>query len=210
MLTKQELRSQATKKEILTAAAQLFSTKGFDSVTMREIAKVAGCSHTTIYIYFKDKEALLHQLSMPPLEAIQTQMERISLQVDLSPEEKLKEISLEFIQFCLLHRNIYATFIGEKASRVDIEVSDNEINTMRISLFKLLEQSLQHCLVIEGNDELLLMYTRIYFYTLHGIVSLYTRSEEPLESMMERLLPTFEESIEVLLIGFKERLKGVN
>ncbi|OAB40011.1 transcriptional regulator [Paenibacillus macquariensis subsp. defensor] len=208
MLTKQEIRSQATKKEILTAAAQLFNTKGFDSVTMREIAKAAGCSHTTIYIYFKDKEALLHQLSMPPLEAIQTQMKHISLQLDLSPEEKLKRVSLEFIQFCLLHRNIYSIFMTVKASRVDIEVSDNEINSMRISLFNLLEQSLQQYLVIEGDDERLLMYTRIYFYTLHGIISLYTDSEESLESMMERLLPTFEAAIEVLLIGFKVKLKG--
>lgn len=210
MLTKQELRSQATKKEILSAAAQLFATKGFDSVTMREIAKVAGCSHTTIYIYFKDKEALLHQLSMPPLETLKTQMENTSLQMDLSPEVKLKTISLDFIRFSLLHRNIYTTFMAVKSSRVDQIESANEINRMRIQLFKFLEQGLQQCLFIEGNSELLLMYTRIYFYTLHGIINTYILSEESLESLMNRLLPTFEESIEILLIGFKEKLRGVN
>ncbi|WP_438350002.1 TetR/AcrR family transcriptional regulator [Paenibacillus sp. FA6] len=209
MLTKQELRSQETKKEIIKAAGQLFSTRGFDSVTMREIAKVAGCSHTTIYIYFKDKEALLHQLSMPPLEALKTQLKSISLQINLSPEEKLKTVSLEFIRFCLLHRNIYTTFIAVKSSRVDQEDSANEINKMRISLFTFLEETLQYCFVIEGNDELLLMYTRIYFFTLHGIVSTYTHSEESLESLMDRLLPTFEEAIEVLLIGIHGKLKGV-
>lgn len=210
MLTKQELRSQATKKEILSAAAQLFATKGFDSVTMREIAKVAGCSHTTIYIYFKDKEALLHQLSMPPLETLKTQMENTSLQMDLSPEVKLQTISLDFIRFSLLHRNIYTTFMAVKSSRVDQIESANEMNKMRIRLFKFLEQALQQCLFIEGNSELLLMYTRIYFYTLHGIINTYIHSEESLESLMKRLLPTFEESIEVLLIGFKEKLRGVN
>lgn len=210
MLTKQELRSQATKKEILSAAAQLFATKGFDSVTMREIAKVAGCSHTTIYIYFKDKEALLHQLSMPPLKTLKTQMENTSLQMDLSPEVKLQTISLDFIRFSLLHRNIYTTFMAVKSSRVDQIESANEMNKMRIQLFKFLEQALQQCLFIEGNSELLLMYTRIYFYTLHGIINTYIHSEESLESLMKRLLPTFEESIEVLLIGFKEKLRGVN
>jgi AcrR family transcriptional regulator len=209
MLTKQELRSQETKRDIIKAAGQLFASRGFDSVTMREIAKVAGCSHTTIYIYFKDKEDLLHKLSMPPLETLKIQIESISLQMDLTPEEKLKTISLKFIHFCLLHRNIYTTFIGVKASRVDLEESMSEINKMRISLFKLLEKALRYCFVIERNDELLLMYSRIYFFTLHGIVSTYTHSEEPLESMMERLLPTFEESLEVLLIGIKEKLKGV-
>ena len=209
MLTKQELRSQETKKEILTAAAQLFATKGFDSVTMREIAKVAGCSHTTIYIYFKDKEALLHQLSMPPLETIKKQMENTSLQIDLSPEEILKTISIKFIRFSLLHRNIYTTFMTVKSSRVDQIESATDMNKMRIQLFTLLEQALQRFLFIEGNDERLLMYTRIYFYTLHGIINTYIHSEESLESLMNRLLPTFEESIEVILIGFKEKLRGV-
>lgn len=209
MLTKQELRSQTTKQEILSAAAQLFATKGFDLVTMREIAKVAGCSHTTIYIYFKDKEALLHQLSMPHLETLKKQMENTSLQTELSVENQLKTISIEFIRFSLLHRNIYMTFMTVKSSRVDQEESANDMNKMRIQLFKLLEQALQRCLFIKGNDELLLMYTRIYFYTLHGIINTYTQSEESLESLMNRLLPTFEESIEVLLMGFKEKLRGV-
>ncbi len=65
---KKELRSEETKRMILKAAGKLFSEKGYDAVTMREIAKEAGCSHTTIYLYFKDKETLLHQLSMPTLQ----------------------------------------------------------------------------------------------------------------------------------------------
>ncbi|MNP34558.1 hypothetical protein D3C76_1278510 [compost metagenome] len=102
------------------------------------------------------------------------------------------------------------SFIGEKASRVDLEESLNEMNTLRISLFKLLTQALQHYLGIEGNDELLLMYTRIYFYNLHGIVTTYVLSDESLENLLERLLPTFEQSIEVLLIGLQTKFQGRN
>lgn len=209
MLSKQELRSQETKKEIIKAAGQLFATRGFDSVTMREIAKVAGCSHTTIYIYYRDKEDLLHQLAMPPLQALNTQMENILQQINLSPEERLRTISLEFIQFCLLHRNIYTTFIGVKASRVDLEESANGINTLRISIFNLLKKALLSCFTIE-KDELLLMYSRIYFFNLHGIVNTYTHSEESIANLIERLLPTFEESLDVLFIGISEKIKGVN
>ena len=68
MGSKKELRSEETKRMILKAAGKLFSEKGYDAVTMREIAKEAGCSHTTIYLYFNDKETLLHQLSMPTLK----------------------------------------------------------------------------------------------------------------------------------------------
>jgi AcrR family transcriptional regulator len=209
MVSKQELRSEDTKKGIMAAAVKLFAERGFDLVTMREIAKEAGCSHTTIYIYFKDKEALLHQLSMPPLEALKQQMESIALQMDLTPEEKLKNISLAFIRLCLLHRNMHMIIFGASASRVDQLEKANSLNKVRIELFGLLQQALQECLQIEHNEKLMLMYSRIYFFSLHGIVGTYTLSTESLESLMERLSPTFEELVEVLLIGFKHKLKGV-
>ncbi|USK36536.1 TetR/AcrR family transcriptional regulator (plasmid) [Bacillus sp. F19] len=79
MVSNQERRSDKTKKMILIAAGKLFSKKGYDSVTMREIAKEAGCSHTTIYLYFKDKVTLLHQLSMPSLQELQQQLKKYHL-----------------------------------------------------------------------------------------------------------------------------------
>jgi AcrR family transcriptional regulator len=71
MSRKQVFRAEETKKAILSVAGKLFAEQGFHAVTMREIAKKAGCSHTTIYIYFTDKETLLYQLSMPPLKELQ-------------------------------------------------------------------------------------------------------------------------------------------
>ena len=81
MKSKQEQRSEETKKQILQSAGKLFAKKGYDAVTIREIAKDAGCSHTTIYLYFKDKEALLHQLSMPSLQKLHQQLQQISSRI---------------------------------------------------------------------------------------------------------------------------------
>ena len=47
---------------ILTSAMFLFSTKGYDSTTLDEIAKDAGCSHGLLYHYFKDKYTLYDYL----------------------------------------------------------------------------------------------------------------------------------------------------
>src|SRR2546428_1587123 len=133
MASKQELRSEETKKSILLSAGKLFAEQGFDGVTMREIAKEAGCSHTTIYIYFKDKEALLHHLSMPPLKQLKELMERILLQTDLSPEDRLKAVGRNFIRFCLVNRNMYTIFFMAKAERVDMPEQELDINKMRNS-----------------------------------------------------------------------------
>ena len=88
-MSKQEQRSENTRKSIVAAAGKLFSSMGYNAVTMREIAKEAGCSHTTIYIYFKDKEALLHQLSKSPLLTLVQQMEALLIQL-ATAEDRLK------------------------------------------------------------------------------------------------------------------------
>ena len=204
MVSKQELRSEETKKSILAAAGSLFASRGYDTVTMREIAKEANCSHTTIYIYFKDKEALLHQLSMPPLLSL---MERIETLLDQEalPDDKLKAISLDFIEFCLTNRNMYNLFFNVKSVRVDEQAPEIEINQARNKLFGKLTGAIQACLSLDSQDERLLLYTRIYFFNLHGIIATYTHSEETVEQLMDRLLPTFQTSFEVLLIGIKNK-----
>ncbi|TFE25581.1 TetR/AcrR family transcriptional regulator [Cohnella luojiensis] len=207
MASKQELRSEETKRSILAAAGNLFAVRGFDAVTMREIAKEAGCSHTTIYIYFKDKEALLHQLSMPPLLSLQERFETL-LDQETLPDEQLKAISLEFIEFCLTHRNMYNLFFNVKSVRVDEEAPEMEINQVRNRLFAKLTGTVQGCLRLEARDERLLQYTRIYFFTLHGIVATYMNSEETVEQLMGRLMPTFQQAFEVLLVGLKQKAEG--
>lgn len=110
MTNKQEQRSEETKRSILTAAGRLFAERGYDAVTMREIAKAAGCSHTTIYIYFKDKEALLHHLAMEPLQALFAEMEAGVQNHLLSADERLLAVSTSFVRFCLLNRSMYPLF----------------------------------------------------------------------------------------------------
>lgn len=206
MANRQEIRSEETKRAILKAASELFASKGFDAVSIREIAKAAGCSHTTLYIYFKDKEALLHQLSQGPLQELHQEMAAVLGDNALTAEERLKKASRSFIRFCLLNRTMYTLFFMIKASRVDEEPAE-ELQKIRISLFGLLQQALLVCLGPQINEEEALAYSRIYFYTLHGIVGTYTHSEEQLEALMERLTPTFELAVEVMLAGCLQTIK---
>ena len=50
------------KKEIFAAAETLFGARGYDKVTMSEIAAEAGMSKKTLYIHFSDKRELLESL----------------------------------------------------------------------------------------------------------------------------------------------------
>lgn len=201
---RQEQRSEETRRSILAAAGDLFATRGYEAVTMREIARVAGCSHTTIYIYFKDKEALLHQLSMEPLRSLHSELEAALRSEGLSPDERLKRVVQVFLQFCFNHRTMYSILFLVQASRVDDPEPTLEVNKLRLQLFDLLVQGVRACLPPGLSAETALAFARIMFYNLHGIVGLYTQSPEPPEQVMRRLGSTFELSVEVLLAGFRQ------
>jgi len=48
----------AKRRQIVEGARQVFLAQGFDAASMGEIARVAGVSKGTLYVYFEDKEQL--------------------------------------------------------------------------------------------------------------------------------------------------------
>lgn len=50
------------RKQILEGARKVFLAKGFDGASMNDIAKVAGVSKGTLYVYFENKERLFVEL----------------------------------------------------------------------------------------------------------------------------------------------------
>jgi AcrR family transcriptional regulator len=50
------------RDQIMRGARQAFLEKGFDAASMNDIARMAGVSKGTLYVYFKDKERLFIEL----------------------------------------------------------------------------------------------------------------------------------------------------
>ena len=65
--------------EILAAATALFIDHGVDHVTMRRIAAAVGVSATALYVYFPDKDAILHAIAAESFIALNTAHERSRL-----------------------------------------------------------------------------------------------------------------------------------
>jgi AcrR family transcriptional regulator len=64
MRTRDENKIEAIYREAL----QMIVKEGFDGLSMQKLARAAGVSPATIYIYFKDKEDLLLQLHRRELD----------------------------------------------------------------------------------------------------------------------------------------------
>src|SRR5690348_6427807 len=55
-------RSAERRDAILTAALDEFSARGFEAARLDDVARRAGIAKGTIYLYFRDKEALFEEL----------------------------------------------------------------------------------------------------------------------------------------------------
>lgn len=73
---KWQRRAEDRPREICTAALEVFSEKGFAAARLDEIARRAGVSKGTLYLYFKDKEdlfrAVVRDTMAPNIGAIAT------------------------------------------------------------------------------------------------------------------------------------------
>jgi AcrR family transcriptional regulator len=57
--TRREEEKERRRAEILDAAEALYAHKGWDAVTMDQVARSARLSRALVYVYFRDKEDLL-------------------------------------------------------------------------------------------------------------------------------------------------------
>ncbi len=91
-LSRREKEKLIHRNQILTVAFELFSEKGYHSVSMYEIAKKAEFSIGTLYNFFKNKEELYRVLIINKTE----EQSHILSEV-LSKEDDIQNIIREFI-----------------------------------------------------------------------------------------------------------------
>jgi len=85
------------RAQILEAAFEEFSAKGFKGATIKSIAREAGLqSPALIYWYFPDKEALFKEVLESRIPVLRTVRDPASL-IDLPPEEVLPTIAKRYL-----------------------------------------------------------------------------------------------------------------
>ncbi len=72
-------RKDARPEEILDAALQLFTEKGFSSTRMIDVARAAGISKGTLYLYFDNKESIFRDVVK---QRITPQLDKVESLVD--------------------------------------------------------------------------------------------------------------------------------
>lgn len=70
-------KNQSTLRDrILEASRNVLFSKGYDSLSMRKIGKDIGVSATSIYLYFKNKDHLVHTIIEESVEELSASIEQ--------------------------------------------------------------------------------------------------------------------------------------
>ncbi|WP_280188114.1 TetR/AcrR family transcriptional regulator [Delftia sp. PS-11] len=82
---------------ILDQAAALFAHSGYPGTSMNEVAQACGLSKPTIYHYFRDKYALLVDITDGHVTRLQSLVDEVQRQ-SLAPELRLRMLIERFVQ----------------------------------------------------------------------------------------------------------------
>ncbi len=111
---RQEL-TQIRQTQILDAASEVFSQKGFANTQIDEIAEVAGLGKGTIYRYFRDKEKLFLSVVDRGLEDLK---DTILIEMDKTedPLKKIETVIKTYLSFFESNNNLVGVLIHEQSS----------------------------------------------------------------------------------------------
>jgi len=188
------------KTLILQGAHKLFLEKGIERTTIRNIADEIEYSVGTVYVYFKDKNDILHHLHTQGFQQLGGEM-RVLFNVS-NPMERLKAIGRVYIQFALDNPEMYDLMFTMKAPIEVIEQKEcDDWNEGKLT-FDVLSNTVKECIEaghFKGHDLQPLSY--MIWSTTHGMCALYiaqrTRAvhlDDP-ESIVGR---AYEEFIKVI------------
>ena len=130
-------QARATERRRIGALAEgLFREEGFESVSLRRLAAVAGCTPMTLYAYFDNKADILREIWSRMLQELFAELEgQAAAQTD--PRQLLLTLSHHYVRYWLDHpdrsRMIFMT-PGVTQGDVGVFVGDGQ-STRRFALF---------------------------------------------------------------------------
>lgn len=107
MINKPATKGELTAERILDCAEPLFARKGYDSCSLRDIAKAANIKEPGLYNYFNNKEALFAAVLERALNPIAETLEQ---HLNTSEPLSLAELPSIITDLLLLHPNAAAFF----------------------------------------------------------------------------------------------------
>ncbi len=160
------------KKLILEAARKLFISEGVENTTIRKIAQKIEYSVGTVYVYYKDKNDILHDLHTQGFQQLGNDMRVLSKVAN--PMERLKALGRVYLQFAMENPDMYDLMFTLKAPIEFLEHHKDQCWNEGSRTFDVLKSTVAQCIdngYLKGHQ--LEPVSFAIWSGVHGMISLY-------------------------------------
>lgn len=161
------------KRAILDAARELFLEHGYDRTSMRMVAQRIAYSPTTIYLYFKDKDAIFHALHKEAFHVLGARMAPLAHVSD--PLERLTAMGRVYLEFAMDNPGLYDLMFIMKAPVQALdeqhhlwEEGDRVFSVLKVTVEEAMKKKLLRKTDVEVTSFLI-------WSTVHGMAALHVR-----------------------------------
>ncbi len=170
-MQEEQKENQDLKRLILDTTRRLLVSKGYASLSMRRIAREMNYSATSIYLHFKNKDALFHALIEEGMSLLLERQRKISRQFSDKVLEKLRALCRGYIDFGLEFPEYYEIMFmlhPELTSRFPKESFRRARKNLALMEFTLEEGVKSGVVDVEDCNAS----TNVMWASLHGAVSI--------------------------------------
>ncbi len=195
------------RQEILHAARKVFSSKGFNSATIEEIALEAELSPGTLYLYFKNKEELHTFLSIEILKHLADEIQKVVKQ-EISVEDKIEKFRDVFIDVYDYDSNILINLFHLQSGETLQNLSEEVLQEIKIysslahgAIIDVIRQGIDQGIFIDEHPVAL---ADILWASYSGIV-LWVDSKRLLNDEKDFVKSTLKTAFKVISQGMKKK-----
>lgn len=207
LLERRIKEKDSRKKQILKSARALFFKKGFNKVTVDEIAKASELGKGSIYLYFDSKEEIYAQILLNDIDSFNRQVSAL-----LEKQEKASELLIEFsniyIDFFLSDSELFRILMAYMLQPAKMNLPEKlnsqilNVNARSIDVIgKILQKGID---TQEFSREINVRQNQNAFWgLLNGIISLFIFSGTQTRRK-ERIYSTTKLALEIFIKGLKK------
>lgn len=162
-------KGTALKQRILEEARRVLEAEGYQALSTRRLAGALGCTATSLYLYFDNKEALLQALIAEGFEVLGTRLEAATQGFD--PERRPRALAEAYVAFGMEQPSWYELMFLLPGQRLGGTYPPEKYRASRKHLHGL-SRVLAEATDQQLSDADALAHATLLWSSLHGLISL--------------------------------------
>jgi len=129
---RRERERERRRNEIIDAAEKLFLSKGYDDMTMDDVAADADFAKGTLYVYFRSKESLFYAVVLRGVRCMHT-MFAAAAKMETIGLDKIYSIGVAYYEFSKKYSEYFKLISYAESERFSCRDDENALELTKVS-----------------------------------------------------------------------------